>query len=245
MIEFSVFGTHIEISESITSMWLIMGVLIAFSLVVYYHVRSGKFKVVPESKFQIMVEAFVEFIYKQVRENMGHRNEYLAPYIGSLGMLLIACNMSGLFVIPKIPTSDYSVTLGLAITTFLFVQINQLRVHKVKGYVMELFHPVPALFPLQILDKFTPVLSMSLRLFCNIVSGYIVMELIYDSLKKAVLPFLPTVPVFQLFFPIPLSFYFDIFDSVIQTVVFCMLTMVLTAIATEKHDEAHIVEAAR
>ena len=146
---------------------------------------------------------------------------------------MLACNLSGLFAIPKIPTSDYSVTLGLAISTFFFVQFNLLRVHKVKGYFMELFEPIPALFPLKILEKFTPVLSMSLRLFCNMAAGYIVLELIYDSLKGISLPFLKNVPVFMAFFPIPLHFYFDVFDSVIQTVVFVMLTMVLTAIATE------------
>jgi len=239
--ELSILGVNVEISMSIIVMWVIMAVLIAFALFVYYCVKSGKFKMIPESRFQICVEGFVEFIYAQVKDNMGARNVYLAPYIGSLGMLLIACNLSGLFAAPKIPTSDYSVTLGLAITTFLFVQYNTFRVHKVKGYFMELFEPIPALFPLKILEKFTPVLSMSLRLFCNMAAGYIVMELIYSSLKTLALPFLKGVPVFLAFLPVPLHFYFDVFDSVIQTVVFVMLTMVLTAIATEGgHEEAHV-----
>lgn len=238
MFEFNVLGINVEVSISIVCMWAVMSVLIIFSLVVYYFVKSGRFKTIPDSKFQIAIEGFIEFIYKQVEENMGKRNLFLAPYIGSLGLLVLACNLSGLFAIPKIPTSDYSVTLGLAISTFLFVQFNLLRVHKVKGYFMELFEPIPALFPLKILEKFTPVLSMSLRLFCNMAAGYIVMELIYGSLKGISLPFLKNVPVFMTFFPVPLHFYFDVFDSVIQTVVFVMLTMVLTAIATEGgHEE--------
>ena len=244
MYEFSVLGLNVEISLSILCMWAVLAVLILFSLVVFYFVKSGRFKIIPESKFQIAIEVFVEFIYKQVEENMGKRNLFLAPYIGSLALLLIGCNISGLFAIPKIPTSDYSVTLGLAITTFLFVQYNLLRVHKVKGYILEMFEPIPALFPLKILEKFTPVLSMSLRLFCNMAAGYIVLELIYSSLKGISLPFLKNVPVFMSFFPVPLHFYFDVFDSVIQTVVFVMLTMVLTAIATEggHEEERHEVK---
>ena len=238
LFEINVFGLKIGVSLSIVCMWAIMSVLIIFSLVVYYFVKSGRFKTIPDSKFQIAIEGIVEFIYKQVEENMGKRNLYLAPYIGSLALLLLACNLSGLFAIPKIPTSDYSVTLGLAISSFIFVQYNLLRVHKIKGYFLEMLDPIPALFPLKILEKLTPILSMSLRLFCNMAAGYIVMELIYGSLKGITLPFLKNVPIFQAFFPVPLHFYFDVFDSGIQTVVFVMLTMVLTAIATEGgHEE--------
>ena len=225
---FSVFGIQVELAQSIINMWKIMGVLIVFALIVYFKVK--KFKAIPDSKFQIFIEGFVDFIYGATRDNMGQRNIGLAPYVGSLALLLLGCNVSGLFAFKKIPTTDYSVTLGLAIATFLLVQYNQIKVHKVKGYFLELFDPIPALFPLKILEKFTPVLSMSLRLFCNITAGLIVLEIVYSALNH--LTFGP-IPIGMAFIPVPLHFYFDLFDSVIQTIVFTMLTMVLTAIATE------------
>ncbi len=238
MLKFDVFGFEIRIAESIIGMWYIMAAMIVFALVIYYFVKSGRFKEKPESKFQLFIEAVVEMVYNLTRENMGARNVKLAPYIGTLAMLLLLCNMSGLAGFKKVPTADYSVSLGLALATFIVVQVNQFKAHKAKGYFLELFDPIPALFPLKILEKFTPVLSMSLRLFCNMIAGYIVMELIYSSLRAIKIPVLNNIPIFMAFIPIPIHFYFDIFDAFIQTIVFVMLTMVLTNIATQGvHDE--------
>lgn len=228
----NLFGIEVQLAQSIVGMWYVMGVLIVFGLIVNTAIRQGKFKLVPESKFQIFVEGFVEFIYNSVKGTMGERNMALAPYIGTLSLLLLLSNMAGLFAFKKIPTSDYAVCLGFAIATFLVVQASQLKAHKLKGYFEELFEPVPFLFPLKIIEKFTPVLSMSLRLFCNITAGFIVMELVYGATVKMWLS--KWVPMSALI-PVPLHFYFDIFDAGVQTLVFVMLTMVLTANATEVH----------
>lgn len=241
----NVLGINVEIAQSIINMWYIMGALTIFALVVYFFVRTGRFKTVPESKFQIFIEGLVEFVYNTTRDNMGERNMRLAPYVGSLGMLLLFSNLAGLYAFKKIPTSDYSVCLGLALATFLVVQGSQLKAHRLGGYFKELFEPVPFLFPLKILEKFTPLLSMSLRLFCNITAGYIVMELVYSALGSFKISALASMPPAMALIPVPLHFYFDVFDAVIQTIVFVMLTMVLTANATEvahANHEAHTVE---
>jgi F-type H+-transporting ATPase subunit a len=69
---------------------------------------------------------------------------------------------------------------------------------------------MPLLTPINILEVFIRPLSLCMRLFGNIIGGFIVMELI-----KLVIPVL---------IPVPLSFYFDIFDGIIQTYVFVFLT---------------------
>lgn len=215
----------IEIAQSIINMWIVMAILIAFSLFVNISLKRGKFKDVPETKLQAFVEAFVEFVYNVARDTMGERNIGLAPYIGSLGLLIMISNIMGMFAVEKVPTADYSVTLGLALATFLVVQYHQLQAHKPKGYLKEIFEPIPLLFPLNLLDKFIPILSMSLRLFGNVTAGVIIMGLIYDFLRG--------MNVFAMaIIPIPFHFYFDIFDGFIQTLVFVMLTMVLTSNAT-------------
>lgn len=225
MYEFNLFGTQVQIAQSIINMWYIMAFLIFVGLGINIYIRMGKFKMVPDSPFQIGVEAFVEFIYSFSRSTMGERNAGLAPYIGTIAVFLLLSNLVGLIGMRKVPTTDYSVALGFALTTFIVVQTHQFRAHGAKHYFKEMFEPFPVFLPLNILEKVTPVLSMSLRLFGNITAGVIIMELVYGALRG--------ISVFAMaFVPIPLHFYFDIFDGFIQTMVFVILTMELTANAT-------------
>lgn len=225
MHEFVVFGIQVQLAQSVINMWYIMAVLIVFALNVNIYLKMGGFKLVPEGGFQIAIEYFVEFFYNFSRSTMGEKNIGLAPYMGTVGLFLLISNMVGLFGIRKVPTTDYSVTLGFALLTFFIIQSNQIKSHGGKGYIKELFEPYPFFFPLNILEKVTPVLSMSLRLFGNITAGVIIMELVYSALRS--------VSVFAMaFVPVPLHFYFDIFDGGLQTMVFIVLTMELTANAT-------------
>ncbi|MGE5678952.1 MAG: F0F1 ATP synthase subunit A [Pseudomonadota bacterium] len=225
MHEFEVFGIQVQLAQSVINMWYIMAVLIVFALNINIYIRNGGFKLVPEGGFQIAIEYFVEFFYNFSRSTMGEKNIGLAPYMGTVGLFLLISNMVGLFGIRKVPTTDYSVTLGFALLTFFIIQSHQIKAHGGKGYIKELFEPYPFFLPLKILEKITPVLSMSLRLFGNVTAGVIIMELVYGALRS--------LSVFAMaFIPIPLHFYFDIFDGGLQTMVFIVLTMELTANAT-------------
>ncbi|HYE84628.1 MAG TPA: F0F1 ATP synthase subunit A [Clostridia bacterium] len=225
MYEIEILGIQVQIAQSVINMWYIMAVLTALALAINIHIRRGGFKLIPESNIQIGIEAFVEFFYSISRSTMGERNTGLAPYIATMGIFLMLSNLVGMFGIRKVPTTDYSVALGFALTTFFVVQSNQLRAHGLKSYFKELFEPFPLFLPLNILEKITPLLSMSLRLFGNITAGVIIMELVYGALRS--------ISIFAMaFIPVPLHFYFDIFDGFIQTMVFVILTMELTANAT-------------
>jgi F-type H+-transporting ATPase subunit a len=225
MHEIEVFGIQIQIAQSIINMWYIMAAVTLIAIVVNIYIRRGGLKLVPESKFQLGLEAFVEFFYNTSKSTMGEKNKGLAPYIFSLAILLFFSNIAALFGFKKVPTTDYSVALGFAASTFFVVQSHQWRAHTAKGYFRELFEPFPFFLPLKILEKFTPVLSLSLRLFGNITAGVIIIELAYDALRS--------FSIFAMaFFPVPLHFYFDIFDGTLQTAVFVILTMEFVANAT-------------
>jgi F-type H+-transporting ATPase subunit a len=71
---------------------------------------------------------------------------------------------------------------------------------------------------------------MSLRLFGNITAGVIILELVYQFLESVHV-------VFMAFIPVPLHFYFDMFDGIIQTMVFVILTMEFVARATALEHE--------
>ena len=83
------------------------------------------------------------------------------------------------------------------------------------GKIKGLFEPIFLFFPMNLISEFSTPVSMSLRLFGNILSGTVMTGLIYGLLPK----------VLTLIWPAALHIYLDVFSGAIQTYVFCMLTM--------------------
>ena len=88
-----------------------------------------------------------------------------------------------------------------------------------KGWLKSFKEPVAVILPLNILEIFIRPVSLCMRLFGNVLGSFVIMELI-----KIILP---------VFLPIPFSFYFDIFDGLIQTYVFVFLTSLFMKEAIE------------
>ena len=147
---------------------------------------------------------------------MGSRGANFSNYIGTLFAVILLSNISGLFGL-RPPTADYGVTLPLALVTFVLIHYNGFKYEKA-GHVTKLFQPV-LLTPINIIGEVATPLSMSLRLFGNVLSGTVMMGLIYGLVPKIIQAFL--WPVFGV-----LHVYFDVFSGAIQSYVFCMLTMV-------------------
>ena len=134
-------------------------------------------------------------------------------YLSTLFLFLIISNIAGLFGL-RPPTADYGVTLSLGLITFVLIHFNGIKKNKGKHFTA-LFQPIWFLFPINLIGEFAVPLSLSLGLFGNIMSGTVLMGLIYDLLKP-----------FTVAYPAVLHAYFDLFSGCIQAYVFCMLTMV-------------------
>jgi F-type H+-transporting ATPase subunit a len=213
------FGVPFYITLSLLIQWIV--IFIALILSVLY---SSRIKRIP-GKVQSVVEMLIEFLTKTVDENMGEGKRSFVPYIGSLGVYLLVLNIVGLFGI-KPPTTDFSVTLGLAMTTFLVIQGYTIKKLGLWGYFKGYASPVAILLPINIMERIMLPISLSLRLFGNMFAATIIMELIYTSLHG--INILATIGI-----PIPFHFYFDIFDGTIQMVIFVMLTMINIKIISE------------
>jgi F-type H+-transporting ATPase subunit a len=95
------------------------------------------------------------------------------------------------------------------------IQYNNIR-HNKFGAVTDLFKPIWFLFPINFIGEIATPVSMSLRLFGNVMAGTVMMALYYGLL-----------PIFvKIGIPAALHVYFDLFSGAIQAYVFCMLTMV-------------------
>lgn len=215
----NLFGYEYQVTSALFIQWVVIAIALVLSIL-----YSRKVKKVP-GKIQSVVEMGIEFLSNVVKDNMGPGASAFIPYIGSLGIYLFLLNMVGLFGI-KPPTSDYSVTLGIALTTFFVIQGYTIKKLGLSGYFKGYASPVPLLLPINIMERFMLPISLSLRLFGNIFAATMIMELLYGALTG--INFIAAIGL-----PIPFHFYFDIFDGTIQMIIFVMLTMINIKITAE------------
>lgn len=226
ILEFDLAGIGIALTQP---MLVTTAIVLISMLVVYFLTRD--LKVIPEKKKQVIMEAAYNFIYGLVSDNMGEKFMSFVPFIGSIIMFLILVNFVGLIGIQP-PTTSFSTTLGLGLTSFVVVQATAIRNGGLGNYIKSYFKPYPFLFPITLLDRLLLPVSLSLRLFGNVVAATTVMSLIYGALHE--LNFFA-----QLLIPIPFHMYFDIFDGLIQAVIFTFLTMVQIKIVSDEATGHH------
>lgn len=204
-----------QISETVMVTWLIMAVLITF-----FFFATRKLTTVP-SKFQAAIEVLVDGINTLVKQTMGEKNKKFAPYIGTLLLFIATSNLAGLVGL-RPPTADANTTIGLSMMTFVSIHAFGIR-SKGLGYFKGFLEPFPLLLPLNIIGELATPISLGFRLFGNIVGGMIIMSLLYGALGWfAVLPI-----------PAVLHIYFDLFAGILQSFIFCMLTMVFISMAID------------
>ncbi|MBR2811247.1 MAG: F0F1 ATP synthase subunit A [Solobacterium sp.] len=177
----------------------------------------------------------VQMVYNTVRDNVGDKYaDRMTPYILVLWVYIFFSNIISMFGLSS-PTANLSVTLLLAIITWVMIQVVEFRYQGVKGYFHSFLEPIAVMLPMNIFGKFSTMISMSLRLFGNILCGGIMMQLIYSfcqylSNTIAGLFAGSGIKVFNFMGPIIapiLHAYFDLFSGFIQTLVFVTLTIVL------------------
>lgn len=216
-ITFTAFGTQIYIHDSVVNSWIIVILLSILSIVVSRKIKKASIEEKPSGLLHVM-EIFVETIESLVKTTMGPTRIGFAPFIGTLALYLACANLFGLLGFTP-PTSDYSVTLALAIITTVLIHFFGIKTKGIGSYLKGFFEPIPLLFPINLLGELATPISLSFRLFGNILSGVIIMSLVYSALNSISMFITPFVA------PI-LHAYFDLFSGLIQTFIFIMLTMV-------------------
>jgi F-type H+-transporting ATPase subunit a len=204
-----------------TAIW---SVVVAIGLIVFGVIAARKLERYPKG-LQAVAELIVEYVYKFVKDTMGRHNLSFAPYIGTLFLFLLFGNALGLLGIRAI-TADMNVTFALAAIVFVLIQVNSVRSRGFGHYLKEFAEPFPFMAPIKILEEFTFPISLSFRLFGNILAGVIIIELAMEGLGALSLEMLHLpIPLFQTVIPLPLNLFFDMFEAVLQAFVFTMLTM--------------------
>lgn len=216
---FNIGSIKIDITPNMIVQWVIMLVLF---LIVFFATRNLKIK---PNKRQVVVESVYNTIKNFVYDNVGSEYAKLVPFLGSMAIFLLVMNLIGLVGVEP-PTKSLGVTIGMAIVTFVVVQGYAIKHHGVKSYMKGYLSPIAPMLPLNILERIILPVSLSLRLFGNVMAGTFIIGLVYESLGKITW-------LAQIGLPIALHGYFDIFDGVIQMVIFVMLTMINIKIVSE------------
>lgn len=210
LFSYKLFGQELWITTTHVSILIVDVALIVFFLLVRRKMKHPND--IPKG-IQNVAEIIVEMLDNMVKGSLGENAGKFANYIGSIFIFILISNISGIFGL-RPPTADYGVTLPLGLLSFCIIQYNNIK-HNKLGAAKALLEPIPLFLPVNIIGEIAVPISLSLRLFGNVLSGTVMMALIYAL-----------IPVFLKFgIPSVLHVYFDLFAGAIQTYVFCMLTM--------------------
>ncbi|MGC9469620.1 MAG: F0F1 ATP synthase subunit A [Anaerolineae bacterium] len=153
----------IPIRDTVVSTWITMAIIIA----VVWILR----KTMPTA-----LEMLIEFVRDQAADIIGGTNvDTYVPFLGTLVIFLIFANNIGILPLVGTPTRDLNVPLALAIVVFFAVHVFGFQ-RKGLGYLKEQATP---LVILDIVGQLSRTLSLSLRLFGNIIAGEIIVAVIY------------------------------------------------------------------
>lgn len=204
--------------------WIVIAMLLTASVLATRNIQR-----VPQG-IQNVMEYALEFVRDIAKNQIGEK-EYRpwVPFVGTLFLFIFVSNWSGALIpwrlihLPEgelaAPTSDINTTVALALLTSLAYFYAGFSKRGL-GYFSKYVEPTPILLPIAILEDFTKPLSLSFRLFGNILA---------DELVVAVLVLL--VP---LFVPIPVMML-GLFTSAIQALVFATLAAAYIHEAMEGH----------
>ena len=229
LVEFSLFGMDVRITQTVLSSFLVMITLILLSR------WLGKGLQKRPTRRQVVVEKAYTMLDGLVRDTMGEHNAKFTPYIGALFLSSVGGTLISLFGgVFRSATADLSTTLTWALVTSGMVWYQNIKHNGFLGWLKGFTEPVAVMTPMNIISEIAQPISMSFRHFGNIAGGGVLTSLIYGTLaalSSLVLGWIPneiisSIPIFQVGIPAFLSIYFDLFSGCIQALVFCMLTMV-------------------
>lgn len=198
----------VPVADSVVVTWIIMALLVVISLML-----TRKLSVRSPGKVQVALEWAVQFLNGFVKTNIGTHWRPFAPWLGTVALYIGFSNLIGILGLTP-PTKDISVTTALVIMSMLLIYGSQFRYNGLLGGLKKFAAPMPLLLPINLMEVVIRPLALCMRLFGNILGAYIIMEM----LKFVVPVVLPAI----------FSIYFDLFDGLIQTVVFVFLTTLFT-----------------
>ena len=196
--------------------WVVMILLIVFG-----SLAAKKLSLIP-AKAQNIVEVAISGIEEFMVDITGEEGRWLLPVVATVFLYIVTCNLIGLVPGFFPPTANLNTTASCAVTVFVFTHYIGIKYHGAK-YIKHFLGPIwwmaPLIFPIEVIAHFARVLSLSFRLFGNIMGHELVLS-IFFFLAGA------------FFAPLPIM-VMGIFVSFVQAFVFFLLSIVYFSGAME------------
>jgi len=237
------------IPDHVTYTWLVMIILAGIAFM-----ASRRLELVPRGA-QNAMEVVLEQIQGMIDDVMGPQGRPYLPFIATLGLFILTANLMSLVPGLAGPTTNLNTTAACALVVFFAYHAIGLRTQGVVTYIKHFMGPVwwlaPLMMPIELISHLARPLSLTLRLFGNMVGGHILLAVIFflmglngligwalhGGLAGALVGGLSGVIaiVFTVGFLYPLK----MLVSFLQAFIFVMLTMLYIAGAIEHAEEGH------
>lgn len=231
-IYYTIPGINYPITQTVVNAWIAMVIIVAVCIWL-----TRGMQVHARTKRQVVAEMVVQMANNLVKGSMGAGWENFVPFIAAiLSMSVVSSFMSltGAYS----PTNDLNTFLAWSIVVFVLITYHKIKTNGFGGYLKGFTQPIVVMTPMNIISEIATPVSMALRHFANIVSGYVIGLLLYAALgaiSQMIFFWLPgslsTIPILQVGIPAVLNVYFTCFSGCVQPYIFCMLTMQFVASA--------------
>lgn len=229
--DLQLWGVDISITNSVVFMLITTVLIVAF---LYMGVR-GRYTLRSPSKFEAASEIAFNFVAKLFDEHCGAEARRYLPFVMSFFMLIAMGNLLGMVPYTFTFTSHIIVTFAMAAMVFIVITIIGFIYHGVK--YLKIFLPegaplflAPILIPIELISYLSRPISLSVRLFANIMAGHIVLKIFAGFVVSlgglgGIIPLGMTV----------LLTFFEVFVALVQAYIFAILTCVYLNDALHLH----------
>ncbi len=171
------------------------------------------------SKRQVLFEMIHNFFEELTSETLGKKNAHFTPYVLTIFIFIWSANFIGVIPIPGFmePTRNINVPLGMGLMVVAVVHFMAIKKKGIFPYLKGFTEPFIPLAPINIVGEFSKAISISFRLFGNVLGGAIILIVISSLVRFIILP-------------VGLNLFFGLFIGTIQAFVFTMLAISYIAV---------------
>jgi F-type H+-transporting ATPase subunit a len=224
---------------------VIFAIIVAIVVSVLFHLGVRKRELIPKG-VQNFLELVVETLSQIITGILGHDGKKYIPFLGTLFIYILSMNLFGLIPLMKSPSASLNITVALAICVFCLVQYLNIRNMGIKGFLWHMagspkdtvgWVMTPFMFPLELLTQFSRPVTLSLRLFGNIMGEEALIG--YFALAGvALLSYFPLTTPVGLPLQIPFMFL-ALLTSLMQALVFTLLSTVYILLSIPHEEGKH------
>lgn len=220
---FTLWGTSFSVRNTdLSGILLTAFILLLAVLFRFVFLRRFKVDIRRAGRFQLFFEYMIEKLDKFTTDTLGHLGTSLSPYILTVGAYILLSSVLELIGL-RSPLTDLSCTIVFGFFTFLLINYYGIKQLGILGRIGSYFKPKWFMAPFKLITDLSAPVSLSCRLFGNMLGGYIIMELVYQAIMGLVTRYQALWVSAVL--PSFLSMYFVLFHVALQFYIFSMLSV--------------------